>query len=95
MGNSENNYNSFDGIMNAINIISLLIGLQNLELNVTANDIDNQTNAILSDLHDYFDEQNKHLAQQDRHLNEQDMKIERIERLLYGDKYYERRESDR
>lgn len=89
MGNNSNNYNnSYDGIMNAINIISLLIGLQNLELNVTANDIDSQTNIILSDLHKYFDEQNEH-------LRKQDLKIEKIERVLYSSEYFEREESNR
>lgn len=64
-----------NGFMDAINIVSFLIGLQNLELNVTAADLDKQTNVILSEVH-------RHLKEQDDHLEAQDERIENIERIF-------------
>lgn len=82
----------YNGFLDAINIASFLIGLQNLQLNITAQDVDNQTQTILDDLHGYLDKQEKHLrdqdlhlSEQDRHLYEQDMRLDRLERLLYGE----------
>lgn len=85
-------YNNF---LNFINVASFLIGLENLELNITANDLDSQTNAILEDLHTYFDEQNKHLALQDAHLAAQDERLDKLEKMLAGTKPYDRKESER
>lgn len=80
--NDNQGYNAF---MDAINILSFIIGLQNLDLNITANDIDNQTQTILDDLHGYLDKQEKHLSAQDKHLLEQDIRLDRLERLIYGE----------
>lgn len=88
----ENNpyYSNF---MDAINIASFIIGLQNLDLNITANDIDNQTQVILDDLHKYLDKQDRHLTAQDRHLLEQDMRLDRLEKLMYGKDIKARKET--
>lgn len=75
----------WDGVMDAFNIISLLIGLQNLELNITAQDMDSQTNAILEDLHKYFERQEAHLFRQDKHLYDQDLRLDKLEKSLYGE----------
>lgn len=95
--NDNQGYNAF---MDAINILSFIIGLQNLDLNITANDIDNQTQTILDDLHGYLDKQEKHLAEQDKHLLaqdshllEQDMRLDRLERLIYGEDARQERRS--
>lgn len=92
----------YNGFLDAINIASFLIGLQNLELNITAKDIDNQTQAILDDLHTYLDKQEKHLSEQDRHLSVQDehllmqdMRLDRLERLLYDKDMLGGKESER
>lgn len=89
MGEQRNQWN---GVMDAINIISLLIGLQNLDLNITANDIDNQTNTILEDLHKYFERQETHLFRQDKHLYDQDLRLDRLEKTLYGEENSNERE---
>lgn len=88
--NQENPY--MDNFINALSVASFLIGLQNLELNITANDIDNQTQVILDDLHKYLDkqdrhltEQDHHLSEQDRHLAEQDLRLMRLEKYLNGE----------
>lgn len=83
---SPNNERFYNSLMDGINVASFLIGLQNLELNITANDLDSQTNAILEDLHTYFDEQNKHLALQDAHLAAQDERLDKLEKMLAGKK---------
>lgn len=82
-----------DAFMNVINLASFLIGLQNLDLNITANDLIDQKNDILDDLHQYFTEQNIHLEEQDRHLAEQDLRMDRLERLLYEKIPYDRKEN--
>lgn len=81
---NEQNHNRYcyDGFMDAINVASFLIGLQNLDLNVTANDINDQTEMILKDLHTYLEKQETHLLEQDRHLTEQDKRISRLEEYI-------------
>lgn len=90
----------YAGFLDAINIASFLIGLQNLELNITAQDMDDQTQTILDDLHGYLDKQDKHLSEQDKHLASQDehllmqdMRLDKLERLLYDKDNIERKES--
>lgn len=85
----------YNGFMDTINILSFLIGLQNLDLNITANDIDNQTQAILDDLHTYLDKQERHLRDQDLHLSEQDVRLSRLERLMYEKDSMARKESSK
>lgn len=91
--NQENPF--YNGFMDVINIASFLIGLQNLDLNITAKDIDNQTQAILDDLHGYLDKQDKHLTEQDKHLLSQDIRLDRLERLMYDKDMLARKESKR
>lgn len=93
--NRNQNEQIYNSLMDLVNIASFIIGLQNLELNVTANDLDKQTNAILNDLHEYFAEQDKHLIKQDSHLAEQDERLDRLERLLSVNVPYDRKESKR
>lgn len=76
-------------VMDLINIISLIIGLQNLELNVTANDLDNVTNKILKEIHTHLDRLDEHLKIQDEHLlmqddrlDEEDLRLYRLEKML-------------
>lgn len=57
-----------------LSIMSFCIGVMNLDLNVTAEDIDNQTQTLLNEVH-------THLEMQDNKL---DNIIERLERLENG-----------
>lgn len=92
MQENQGQCNLYAGFMDAINIASFMIGLQNLDLNITANDIDKQTETILNDLHSYLDKQEKHLLMQDNHLLEQDKRLDRLEKMIYGkDDWQERR----
>lgn len=68
--------------IDAISIVSFFIGLQNLQLNITAADLDKQTEQILSDVHKHLKEQDDHLVLQDRHLLEQDKRIDRLEHMV-------------
>ncbi len=81
----QNNNNGFSNNLfafNIIDIISLLIGLQNIELNISAKDLDLQTQTILDDLHIYLEKQEQHLELQDKYLTTQDKRIARLEHLL-------------
>lgn len=98
--NQDNPY--MDNFINALSVASFLIGLQNLELNITANDIDNQTQVILDDLHKYLDKQDRHLTeqdhhleQQDRHLAEQDLRLMKLEKYLNDEKIYKQERSNK
>lgn len=51
-----------------LSVMSFVIGVMNLELNVTADDIDQQTQTLLNEIH--------------AHLEEQDNKIDEILRRL-------------
>ena len=51
-----------------LSIMSFCIGVMNLDLNITAEDIDSQTQTILNDIH--------------AHLKEQDNKLDEIKRRL-------------
>lgn len=75
--------------INAINIVSFLIGLQNLELNVTAADLEKYSKMILEEIHGHLTEQDKHLSAQDKHLKEQDLRLDKLERMFYGRGYNE------
>lgn len=97
-----NQNNMYNGFMDAINILSFLIGLENLDLNVTANDLAEQKDYIVNDLHRvigkveaHLENQDNHLTLQDKHLNEQDMRLDRLERLMYDKDSMARKESFR
>ena len=68
---SLNNELSF---IDLLSIMSFCIGVMNLDLNVSAEDIDNQTQTLLGELH-------AHLEMQDSKL---DNIIERLEKLENG-----------
>lgn len=96
------NESFYNGFMDAINILSFMIGLENLELNVTAKDLAEQKDYIVNDLHDvigkidkHLVEQDNHLSAQDRHLLEQDMRLDRLEKLMYDEDYMARKESQK
>lgn len=69
--------------INWINILSFLVGIQNIELNVTANDLDRYSKMILEEIHGHLTTQDNHLLVQDRHLKEQDRRLDRLETLVY------------
>lgn len=76
-------------VMGAFNIVSLWIGLQNLKLNITAQDLDEQASRILDEIHahltaqdEHLAEQDKHLTEQDRHLLEQDARLDKVEKMI-------------
>lgn len=50
--------------LDIITLISFYVGLENLDLNITQDDVQNATDRVLSEIHS--------------HLEEQDRKIERI-----------------
>lgn len=80
--NEEQNNNNGFFAFSLIDIISLIIGLQNMQLNISGNDLDKQTKTILDDLHNYLGKQEEHLALQDEHLHNQDIRIAQLEKML-------------
>lgn len=54
--------------INAVNIADFLLNLLNMQLNVTADDLETHSNRILEEIH--------------QHLNEQDERLERIEAMF-------------
>lgn len=70
LSNEQQNNNPCNGLfaINIIDIISLIIGIQNMQLNITAQDLDNQTHTILDEIHS--------------HLRQQDKRLERMEHML-------------
>ncbi len=65
--NGQSNYWS-GPFMDAINIIAFLIGLENLKLNITSEDLQKHTDQILSEIHG--------------HLQKQDNRLYRVEKIL-------------
>lgn len=55
-------------LLDLLALASFIVGIQNLELNATANDIDTAGNKILQELHG--------------HLSQQDKRLARIEKIL-------------
>lgn len=64
---NQNYWNA--AFLNAIQILSFLMQIENIELNLTAEDLDKQTKTILSEMHE--------------HLRKQDRRMERIEDVLF------------
>ena len=56
-----------------LSIMSFCIGLMNLEINITQEDIDNQTQTLLNEIHSHLDTQD----------NKLDNIIARLEKLEY------------
>lgn len=91
--NNSNNSTApwYNGFMDALNVLSFMIGLENLNLNVTAQDLSEESNRILEQLRTHFSKEDKHLTlqdqhliEQDKHLLEQDRRLERLEKLVWG-----------
>ena len=55
--------------MDLINIISFIVGLQNLDLNISQNDLDSQTEQLDKKLRSNVDEIHKHLERQDTKID--------------------------
>ena len=55
-----------------LSILSFCIGVMNLDLNVSAEDIDNQTQTLLNEIHD-------HLNTQDNKLDNIILRLEKLE----------------
>lgn len=68
------NQNEQLSFIDLLSIMSFCIGVMNLDLNVTAEDIDNQTQTLLNEVH-------THLEMQDNKL---DNIIQRLEKLENG-----------
>lgn len=79
--NNNGFYNDFFSF-GFIDIISLIIGLENMKLNITGKDLDSQTKTILEDIHGHLSKQDEHLDLQDKHLFEQDKRIAMLEEQL-------------
>lgn len=64
-----------DDLLDSIAVISFLVGLQNLELNITEQDITNQTQDLDRRLKLVVDDIHKHLQEQDAKI---DLILERL-----------------
>ena len=71
---NQDNLNNELSFIDLLSIMSFVIGLMNLDINITQKDVDNQTQTILNELHG-------HLEIQDNKL---DSIIERLEKLENG-----------
>lgn len=89
--NNSNNSTGpwYNGFMDALNVLSFMIGLENLNLNVTSQDLSEESNRILEELQTHFSRednhltlQDQHLIAQDKHLLEQDRRLDRLEKLV-------------
>lgn len=74
----------YNGFMDAINVLSFMIGMENFELNVTSQDLSAESNRILEELRTHFATEDEHLTLQDQHLIEQDRRLDRLEKLVLG-----------
>ena len=66
LGSGDNGEFTF---LDIISLISFCVGLQNLELNITAQDINAQTEELDKRLRDVVDDIHNHLSVQDTKLN--------------------------
>lgn len=67
----ENNQPYNSSFMDAINIASFIIGMQNMGLNITMEDLERNSKGILNELH-------SHLAAQDKRLSRIEGMIESV-----------------
>lgn len=79
---NNNGFNNDFFAFSLIDIVSLIIGVLNMQLNITGADLDSQTKTILNDIHGHLSKQDEHLELQDKHLSAQDRRIARLERQL-------------
>lgn len=66
LGSGDNGEFTF---LDVLSIISFCVGLQNLDLNITAQDIDSQTQKLDESLRRVVDDIHHHLSVQDTKLN--------------------------
>ena len=66
IGSGDNGEFTF---LDTLAIVSFCVGLQNLELNITEQDISDQTRELDRSLRDVVDDIHKHLSVQDAKLN--------------------------
>ena len=58
-----------ENMLDAITVISFLVGLQNLDLNITQEDMQNTTNTLDKALREQVKDIHEHLSVQDAKLN--------------------------
>lgn len=90
----------YDNFLDTLGVLSFIIGVKNLELNVTANDLEKASSAIVDKLNEHLQAQDEHLKSQDEHLRtqdehlkEQDRRFDHIEAML-SEVLYNRKEND-
>ena len=66
LGSGENGELTF---LDTISILSFYIGLENLELNITQEDMDKQTKELDRSLREVVDDIHRHLKEQDEKIN--------------------------
>lgn len=80
--NNNAQQNVYNRLMDAVNVLSLIIGLENMDLNISANDLNDVANTILDDLHERLDKLDEHLQSQDKRLEQQELRLYRLENIL-------------
>ena len=66
LGSGDNGEFTF---LDILSIISFCVGLQNLNLNITEEDVNKQTQELDAKLHKEVDDIHKHLQEQDRKID--------------------------
>ena len=67
-----------------LSIMSFLIGVMNLDLNVTAEDIDSQTQTLLNEIHTHLELQDNKLDNIIERLEKLENEKDREDETLYG-----------
>lgn len=67
-----------------LSILSFCIGLMNLDINITQEDVDNQTQTILNELHGHLEMQDNKLDNIIRRLEYLEDEKDREDETLYG-----------
>ena len=67
-----------------LSILSFCIGLMNLDINITQEDVDNQTQTILNELHGHLEMQDNKLDNIIRRLEYLENEKDREDETLYG-----------
>lgn len=83
--NGQSQNNQCNGwFMDFINIASFIVGLMNMDLNITSNDLAESKEAIITDLHEVVEKLDMHLSRQDKYLIEQARRLDHLEDVIYG-----------
>ena len=67
-----------------LSILSFCIGLMNLDINITQEDVDNQTQILLNELHGHLEMQDNKLDNIIRRLEYLENEKDREDEALYG-----------